>query len=161
MPTYLYQYWYHNNILSIQNINILIKSCCSFEQQLVFTEYRCHLWNETNKIFFSPLCLHTSPRYDHVLPQHHIGHAGRRKEDELHGPRWETHHGALGKGGTHHQPWDQPLRGFCQGGGRWSHLYPAGRRLKWSVWDYILLVYDDGLIFGAVSMWVKLDLNLI
>lgn len=55
--------------------------------------------------------------HDHVLPQHHVGHAGRGEEDELHGARGETHHGSMGEGGEDHQPRDQPLRGCSQGGG--------------------------------------------
>lgn len=92
----------------------------------------------------------TSSGHDHVLPQHHTGHTGRREEDELHGPRWEAHHGAMGEGGTHHQPRDQPLRGVCQGGGRWSHLHTAGK--KWATfmerWTWL---YHMSL----VSFWAE------
>lgn len=89
----------------------------------------------------SSLCLDSSS-HDHVLPQHHAGHTGRREEDELHGPRWETHHGALGEGRAHHQPWDQPLRGFSEGGRWWGHLHPpgtAGPSLSWLLHMWLIV----------------------
>lgn len=95
------------------------------------------------------LCLRLdSSSDDHVLSQHHAGHTGRGEEDELHGPRWETHHGALGEGRAHHQPWDQPLRGLGQGGRRWSHLHPPGTAcffLSWllQVCDCVSMIVFD------------------